>query len=73
MNYDEIKAFLKNLDNKIKEFLIKELSLKGCQHSFHFDCLRRHCAINIDDGNIPIKCPSFNTCQNGEIYQWELN
>jgi len=30
MNYDEIKAFLKNLDNKIKEFLIKELSLKGC-------------------------------------------
>ncbi len=41
--YEEISTFLDNLNNKLKKVLLKELSLKGCNHTFHFDCLIGHC------------------------------
>ena len=49
-----------------------EISIKGCGHTFHKECLFDHCKEHIDGDNLPIKCPGFGKCQIAEISEVDL-
>lgn len=52
--------------------LLNEISIKGCSHTYHKECLLDHCKAHIDGDDLPIKCPGFGKCQTAEISEADL-
>ncbi len=52
--------------------LLNEISIKGCCHTYHKECLLNYCKDHIDRNDLPIKCPGFRKCQTAEISEADL-
>ena len=63
---------MKGLENQSNILLLNEISIKGCCHTYHKECLLDHCKNGIDVDDLPIKCPGFGKCQTAEISEADL-